>query len=148
MLSAEISNNRNGYRGYWRRKEHGFVALVSVLIIGAIGVTVAVALLLFSIASIQNGEMIELSAKARYLADACGEVALSRVRENPSYTGGETVQIGETSCEINPVETVTEGVVVIQTVGSVDDVVRKVEIRTSRLRPSVAVDTWQEVGVE
>jgi type II secretory pathway component PulK len=126
--------------------DEGFVALVSVIIVGAIAIAVVLALLLFGISSVQNAEVFERSAKARYMADACAEYALERLREDPSYSGSETVEIGGNSCEILSVEHISEGAVAVSTIGTSGDAVRKVRVITSRLRPSVRISLWEEVG--
>lgn len=128
------------------KKSEGFVALVSVIIIGAIAVAVVVSLLLFGISSVQSGEAVEQSARARYMADACAEYALEQLREDPSYAGEENLEIGSGSCEILPTETLSDGVVVIKSMGSDGDAVRKVRVVTNHLRPSVSVSIWEEVA--
>lgn len=123
----------------------GFVAIVSVLVIGAIGVTVSVSLLLFGIASIQNGSAQEESAGARYMADSCAEYALQRLLEDPSYQGGETLDVDGRSCEVLSVTTIGEGIVEFRSIGYDGDAVKNVLVRTEQLRPYIVVGSWQEV---
>ena len=128
-----------------RGNQNGFVALISVLVIGAIGASVAVAILLFGVISTQNGQVLQESARARYLADSCAEIALQRLLRDPSYAGGESVEFGGGVCDITSVNHVGEGVVEFRTSGTFNSVVRRVEVRTSQLRPHIQISLWQEV---
>ena len=128
------------------KRTDGFVALVSVIILGAIAVVIVISLLLFGISSVQNGEASEDSAQARYMADACAEYALEQLREDPSYAGEEQLETGSGSCEVLPTEVLSEGVVIIESIGRSGDAVRKVRIATNHVRPSVSVSIWEEVA--
>jgi hypothetical protein len=126
--------------------ENGFVALVSVLIVGAIGATIAVGLLAAGGSWLETKQAQRESAAARYLADACGEYALEKYRQNSAYAGTEVVPVGDENCTIRAVFTDGSGNKVIQTQAIVGSSTRRVEIRVGSRTPRLTISSWQEVA--
>src|SRR3989344_8577034 len=88
MISRKLSmaTRRYGNRGY--------VMLLSVLVVGAVAIAVAVSLVLLGVGSSRSGFAIEQSNAAKGLANTCAETALEQIRESPSFFGVATLALG------------------------------------------------------
>lgn len=122
----------------------GFVTLISVLILGAVGVAVVVSLIQLGLGSSRTSFATEQSVQARGLADACGEEALDTIRGNTSYTGTTNVTLGNGTCSYTVTNTggTTRSVTAVGTVGTI---VRHVTIVVATVSP-VSLTSWQEVA--
>lgn len=122
----------------------GYITLLSVLVIGAIAVLIAVSLILLGLSSSRNSFSLEESNQAKALANACAEEALQEIQDLLVYEGSDTISLGQGSCTY----TVTNLGVQnrdIEATGTVGNVVRKVEILIDQIRPEINIVSWQEV---
>ncbi len=124
----------------------GFAAIVSVMIVGGIGVAVSVGLLLLGVSSMKTSESMENSAKARYIADACGEYALESLRKNHQYGGSEQLNFDYGTCEIKPIISVGGDQRTVQVESNVGTVKRRIQINVVVLSPVMEYDSWSEVS--
>jgi hypothetical protein len=122
----------------------GFVTLISVLILGAVGLAVAVSLMLLGVDSSRTSLSLEQSLQARGLADACVETALQQIRTNNAFTGTANLTFGAGTCTYTVTNTggTTRS---ITTSGTVDTIVRRVSVSLSAVAP-VTISLWQEVA--
>lgn len=125
-------------------KTPGFVTLMSVLILGAVGGAVVISLLQLGLGSSRTSFAIEQSVQARGLADACGEAALNTIRITPAFTGTTPLTFGPGTCSFTVTNTggTTRSVTVVGTVGTI---VRHVTIVVATVSP-VTLTSWQEVA--
>lgn len=123
----------------------GFVTLLSVLIIGAVGVSIAVTLLLMSIDASKTSVINTKSEQAKALANACAEAGLQQIRSSVSYTGTTTLAIGLGNCSYTVTNTGGQ-TRSINSTGIIDTTVRKVEILIDQINPTILVTSWEEVS--
>jgi len=71
----------------YHRQKGGYIALISVLIIGAVGTAVIISLLLLGIGNSRTSFAIEQSSQAKASANACAEEALEQIRNSTPFTG-------------------------------------------------------------
>lgn len=124
------------------KRDGGFILIMSIIILAAVGVALVSALLSSSVGGYKIARLGESSVQARGLADACAEIALQKLTTSASFTGTGSATIGNGSCSytvaaVGSVGTVTSS----STVGAV---VRKVKILLSV--PQLILASWQEVG--
>ena len=126
-------------------KHGGYILLVSVLIIGAVAITVSTTLLLLGINSQQASFAFEQSAQARGLVNACAEEALQEIRDSTPFTGTSTLIFGQGSCEF---EVTSQGGQnrTISASSTVDTTIRKVKVIITAINPQIIVSSWQEVS--
>lgn len=127
--------------------EKGFIALITVLVITAIAVGVSTSSALSGVSASQLVIKQVRSAQALSLADACGEEALLRLKNNFNYAAGlrETVSFGtEGSCDIVSVIGVVEKE--IRAEASADNEIRRIKIFATKPGSSLVIDSWQEVA--
>jgi Tfp pilus assembly protein PilX len=128
-----------------KENSSGYVLLISVLILGAVGLASVLSLILIGVSSSRSALVTQQSAQARFLADTCIESGLEQIRESNSYTGGNTLSFGANSC-IYDVANLGGNIRQINATGTVDQIVRKVKVTTSALSPKIIISSWQEVG--
>lgn len=121
----------------------GFIALISVLVLGAVGTAVAVSVILLGLNSSRTSLVVEQSNKAKALANACAEHGLNIIAINPNYTGSMGLIIGVDSClyTITNLGGQNRSIVTSSTVGAVT---RKVSVNVSAITPKIVVSSWQE----
>ena len=126
-------------------KSRGYIALISVIILGAIGTAVDVSVLLLSLNASRTSLAYEQSNQAQALANACVEQALNLIKTDPNYTGSMGLIFGLNSCDYN-VTNQGGQTRQITASGSVASIIRKVSITTSALTPQIVFSSWQEVA--
>lgn len=127
------------------RTEGGYVALLSVLVVGAVGIAVSVSLLLLGLGSSRTSFAVEQSLQAQGLANACAEEGLQQIRSSTSYTGTGSLTFGQGTCAYTVTTQGGESRTIVAT-GTVSTIVRKVQVVISDISPSIVVASWQEVA--
>lgn len=123
----------------------GYVTLLTVLVVSAVGVAVASSLLLLGIGNARSSLALQQSKNAAALADACAEEALQQLRFSTSYSGTATLTLGSGTCSYTVIVGSGEAREVEAT-GTVGTVVRKVDVFVSQLTPKTVISSWQEVA--
>ncbi len=126
------------------RNSPAFATLLSVLILGAVGVAIAISLVVHGLGTSRSAFATEQSVQAKNLANACAENALSTIRLTPAFTGALPLTLGAGTCTATITNTggTTRLVVASGTVGTI---VRRVSIVVATVAP-VALTSWQEVA--
>ena len=125
--------------------KNGYVTLISILVVGAIGVSIAISLLLLGISSARNSIILEQSSKAKYMADICIEEGIRQIRELNSFSGGNTFNFASNTCGYLVIDGGGENRVV-QASSTVGSAVRKVKVEIDQISPTINVSSWQEVA--
>lgn len=127
------------------KSQKGYIALITILIIGAVGVTIAVSLLTASIGKSKSSNITNYSQKAEDAAYTCSEEALRQIKTDPSYTGNYNLNLGDDiSCNYNIIDLGSENRE-IQSQGSYQQVTKKVEVSIDQINPQINISLWQEV---
>lgn len=127
------------------KNNSGFAVLIGVLIVGAFGVAVALYLILSGLYSYQNSYLLEQSARAKILTNACVESALNHIQLCSIISGSGSVQIDGQTCNYEIAVDSEQGRT-IKSTATVGTVVRKVKVIVSQIMPVIIVDSWQEVS--
>lgn len=125
--------------------ENGYVALISVLIIGAIGLTISISILLFGLDFSRTAFVEQQYAQARNLADACAEEGLQQVRDDTAFTGTAGLTLGDGSCTYTVTNTGGENRT-IDAEGSVGTTVSREVVTIDAISPQINVVSWQYVA--
>lgn len=123
----------------------GYVALLSILVVGAVGLSITVALLVFGSAATRSSFAGEQSSQAQSLSDSCIEEALQQIRDNTSFTGSATLSLNGGSCTYTVTNTGGSNRTVIAS-STVGTIVRKTRVFVSSLSPSVGVSNTEELA--
>lgn len=127
-------------------EQQGFIALISTLLIGAVGLAIAMSALWLSLSNTGLSQSALQSQQAKTMADYCGELALLNTHDNLNYYGGETITNNGVSCTIIAVTGKGNRNRVIQVTGNAGSTVRKVQISIDRVRPQIKLTSWREVA--
>lgn len=144
--SSLASCGRAGFAlpNFSRKNSEGFITLVATLVVGAVGLSIALSLLLLGLGSSRTSLTTQQSTQARTLANACAEEALQKIRENSAFTGSGGLSIGAGTCSYS----VTSGAGQarhIDASGTVGAIVRKLDIDITAIKPKIIISLWQEV---
>lgn len=130
---------------YTLNANDGFVALISVIIIGAAAVSVAVSLLLLGLGSSKTSFALEQSNQAKSLANACAEQALEIIRENPPYSGTGGLALSYGTCAYTVIDSGGQNRT-INAGGTAGSIIRKVKVSVSQITPVINISSWQETA--
>jgi len=123
----------------------GYITLMSVLVVGAIGTTIALSLILLGLGSSRTSFAIEQSNQAKALANTCAEEALQQIRSSTPYTGSANISLGQGVCSYIVTSQGGQNRTVIAS-GTVNTIVRKVKVIITAINPNITVSTWQELA--
>lgn len=127
-----------------KTSKKGFVSLLSVMIISAIGLSIATALLFLGTTTSQNSLLLQQSAEAKSFANACGEEALQQIYTDNAYSGSGSLTFAEGSCNYAVTNPGSQSPS-ISTQGSVGEIIRQVQITVGDLTPQLTISSWQEI---
>ncbi len=128
-----------------RRNEQGYVALLSVLVVGSVATAIATTLLLLGADSQRETLVTQQSVQARGLADACAEEALQQLHDTTSFTGSNNLTLGTGTCTYTVTSTGSTTRTITST-ATVGNVVRKVAVYVTMSSSSISITSWQEVS--
>lgn len=122
----------------------GYVALISMLIIGAVGLSVVISLVLLSVGSSRTSFSLEQGNQAKALANACAEEALQQIWNADNYVGEGNLTLGQGNCTY----TVSNESVpkTISASGNVGTITQKISITIDSVSPYIHPSSWQEVA--
>ncbi|MDD4409257.1 MAG: hypothetical protein PHW52_01230 [Candidatus Pacebacteria bacterium] len=126
-----------------KNKEQGFVSMLLVIVITAVGIFIALSIFsnsnLFSegIISFEDGQ------KAKALANACIEDGLQRIRDNSSVSGSYNLTIGGGSCSY-VINNVSPTDIIISSTGIFKESTRTVTITINQTTPQILINTLNE----
>ena len=118
---------------------------MATLIMSAVAVTITVAVVLISVGSLRSGLVVQRGSHARLLADSCAEEAVFRLYDDQAYVAGDTLIFAGGSCEIVAITGSGNTDRVVQVTGTVDDVIRRVEVDIATVTPQVVLNSWLDV---
>src|SRR4030042_5960248 len=92
-----------------KKREGGFIALTSVLIIGAIVLVLGISLFHSALTDYSISTAYESGQKAAFLADYCLKEGVQKLQEDIDYIGGEEIEVNGGTCSIGPVKQIGSG---------------------------------------
>lgn len=124
-------------------RNRGFIALISAIIISAVLITITFTLSAssyFTRFDILSSEFKERSAA---LAEACGDIALLKLAQVPTYGGNETITIGSDTCSILPIPPAVGGQVTVNTKAIFQRVVTNIKVIANT--SDLSIVSWEEI---
>lgn len=128
------------------KNQPGYIALISVIIISALAILIASSANLVSIGESDMGLQENQSWEAFYLATACAEEALMRLKDNLDYVGNETLTFDSGFCTIEPLEGIGNQDRIIKVFGTAHNQIRKIKIEINTVNPETEISSWQELA--
>jgi len=123
----------------------GYVTLMSVLVVGAVGTAIAVSLILLGSGASRTSFAAEQSSQAQALANACAEEALQLVRESTAFVGSGSITLGSGACAFNVTSQGGENRT-LEISGTIATIIQRMLITIEEIDPRIIVTSWQEVS--
>lgn len=127
-----------------RFHERGYIALITILILGAVSLTVATTLLAMGANSQRSAIVSQSSTQARGLAMTCADQALQEIRNNLMYSGSGNLFFGQGTCTYS-VAIQAGGSRQITVSGAVDSTVSNIQVYATIGTSSISITSWQEI---
>ncbi|MDP3735321.1 MAG: hypothetical protein Q8R39_02745 [bacterium] len=129
----------------YHRNQEGYVALVSMLVIGAIGLSLIPTMLIIGVDQSRTAGVVAYAGEARSFADACADEALRQVKRDNNFVGGGSLLWPDGSCSYTVVSVGGEQRR-IEASGVRGTITRKVLVEISALTPIITMSIWREVA--
>lgn len=129
---------------WYTKRQRGYITLVSVLVLGAVGTAITVSLLLLGLGASRNSFAYQQLYQAQALASACAEEGLGQVWSANSFTGSGALILGPGTCSY-AVTSQGGSNRTINASGIVGTVVRRVRVIFSIGGSLLLVSSWQDV---
>ena len=129
---------------FYHAKTRGFIALVSILIMSAILLLLAIGMSSRSLAASQIGSGRGSSDEAKMLAEHCAEHALFRYNNDRAYAGNETLTMEGEMCTVHVLEDDGGGGKFMKTESTVSGYTKWLVIDARPMGTSTMVISWQE----
>lgn len=133
------------YKFFQLEIKRGYIALMSVLIMGAVGIAIIVSTILLGIDASKNSLLIDKSNQARILASSCAEEALEQIADLSVTTGSGSLSLGLGTCSFIITSQNGQNITVNST-GLVDTITRKIKVIVASTTPIITISSWQEVA--
>lgn len=133
------------------KNSRGYVALMSVLIISAIGVIIVTSLLSLGTSYQRSIFVIQQQFNTQSLSHACSNVALMKIKLDALYEGGESINFGADNCDILPI-TQTNGLYTIKIQSVSNYISQKTQIVVSRIENpdtfavTLTIESWKNMA--
>lgn len=127
------------------RSAKGFATLVAVLLVGVLGLAIAVSLLLLGTSSSRTSFVMEQSYQAKALTDGCAEEALQQIRDSLPFTGSGSLTLGQGSCSYTVTSQGSQNRTITAS-GTVATMTRRVRIMIDQINPAINITSWREVA--
>lgn len=133
-----------------KKSQPGYIALITVIAVGAVGLTVTLILLFSGVGSGKASLSDVQSTQAKGAANACSELALAAIQANITITTPASGNyLIDNSLNINCSYNITGAspnysIVATGTAGATSNVVRRVTINLNRVGPTLNISNWLE----
>jgi hypothetical protein len=133
-------------------RPNGYITLITVIAVCAIGSAVAILLLFSGVSSGKTSLSVQQSSQATAAADGCAELALAAIQANieltTPFSNNYTID-ANSKAVCSYTITGTSPNYIINTTGTVDstgkNVTRKLNITLDRVGPTLNIHSWQEI---
>jgi len=126
-------------------KKKGYIIFISILLLSSIALSISIGLFTGSIFGSQKSLTKEEGTKARLITETCAEKTIETLKTNQNYTGSETLNIDNGTCEILTIEGSGNYNRVIKIKGKYKRSEKKIKIEIKTINPKTKIETWQEV---
>jgi hypothetical protein len=127
------------------KNKNGYVALISVLILGVLLLSI---LLSFAFRSIGGSKMVfslENAHQARSMASLCANMALKKFTNDLYYAGGDSYAVENGNCDIVSVEDGIDVAKIIKVKGVAGEHVANIQIEIQELTDKIYIKSFDYV---
>lgn len=125
--------------------KNGYVVLITVLLVGAVGLSIAISIILLGLGQARSGATTDQLNQARAAANTCAEEGLQQIRDLDSYTGTGNLSLDNGTCEYTVIDQGGDNRE-IRASGTVGQIERKIKVTTDSISPTINIVSWQELS--
>ena len=134
----------NSQKAIVNSQTRGFIALTSVVIIGAVIVLLIIGIFKGAVGEMERGEAKEKSEQALSLANLCMETALNELRQDfAGYGGDEIITVGGEECYISSVNRASG--TIVETEGEFAGYTKKTQAEVEQVSGKIEIIGWGEI---
>jgi len=123
----------------------GYIALISVIVIAAIGSALMISLIASGIDASKTDFSLQQAGSARSLASSCAEEALQKILETSTTTGIGNLTIASGTCSYL-ITSINGQNITINATGLLGTVTRKIKVVIATTTPGISLSSWEEVA--
>jgi len=124
--------------------QDGYIALISIMIIGTAIMAIALTLLMTGTDAQRSALVSQQTIQARQISNACVEEALQKIHDTTSFAGSGMLTVGMGSCTYTVASTGVN-TRTISANGTAGGVVRKAMVYVTINTSNISITSWQEV---
>lgn len=145
MITQKHSMEQHHFDHNKKGTPQGYIALISILIVGAVGVSIGFSVVLLGLGFSKSSFTLDQSGGAKALVNACAEDALQEIRDFTLYAGTDSLSLGEGSCSFTVIKTGGQNRE-IEVSGTVGAVTRRAKVVIDAINPQISITSWQELA--
>lgn len=126
-------------------KKKGFITLMSVLIVSAVGLSISISLILLGLGASRSSFALEQSKQAQSLAILCAEEGLQQIRNSTPFAGTGNLTVGLGTCTYTVINLTGQNRTITAS-GTIGTIIRKIAISIDQINPQINITSWQEVA--
>lgn len=126
-------------------KAKGFIALVSVAVLMAVGLTITTGLLIRAAGESRLAVTDDYQIRSQAATTACAEWALMNLKSSLTYAGNETLNVGGDTCSILAVGGVGNLNRTLDTASTVSGAQSRLHLEIYSVNPLLTVSSWKDV---
>jgi hypothetical protein len=122
----------------------GYIALISVILIAAIGGAIMLSLIAAGINASKTDFSLQQSGGARSMASSCAEEALQKILETSTTSASGNLAVASGTCTYLIVS--SSSIITISATGFLGTVTSKIKVVIASTSPSITLSSWEEVA--
>ena len=129
-------------------ENRGFVLLMGVLIVGAVGLAVVLALLFSGVMNMSATTAVSKSNQATVSADNCAQEALQQIRDSTSFSGSGNLSFSDSACQYSVINLGGQNRLVYATgtaTGTSEVFYHQLEIIINTINPKINITSWKSI---
>lgn len=123
----------------------GYIALLSVIAISAIGVAMMLSVILSGVSVSRTDLALQQATSAKVAASSCGDEALQKILETSTTSSSGGLSFASSSCTYAITSQNGQNITISST-GITGTLISKVKITIATTSPYIILSSWQEVG--
>lgn len=130
---------------YVKEAKKGYIALISVILIGTLGTAIMISVINSGISAGKTDFALQQSGGGRVLASSCAEEALQKILETGTTSSSGGLTIGSGTCTFL-ISSVNGQNITIDSTGFLGTLTSKIKVIIATTTPSIVLSSWQEVS--
>ena len=123
----------------------GYIALISVILISAIGVAIMLSVIASGITAAKTDFSIQQGGGVRSITSSCAEEALQKIAETGTTSSNSSLAIASGTCTYLITSTNGQNITISAT-GNIGTITSKIKVIIATTTPAITLSSWEEVA--